>query len=274
MSSLTFKERLLISEVLEFDQGDIFVTLKNLIKYDPRTTRNIIKGACGIDVFSDPRFYLLNQQEWLEKIWDDESDPVAGQVLFDFLEYFFEHYPQRFLSSQRKKQFNKCLELAQRIKETEVLTLPLSNVEKLNTLRRDIVSSFAQDNPELCLDRLHTFATDYLREICSRHEIKILNDNGKFHPIHSLAGALQKFYRQKNVVESEFSLTAIRNSIDLFSKYNDIRNDKSFAHPNEILNKAEAVYAVQIMANTLVLIERIETLIFEKESDSSDVNLT
>ena len=98
--------------------------------------------------------------------------------------------------------------------------------------------------------------------------------SGKFHPIHSLAGALQKFYRQKNVVESEFSLTAIRNSIDLFSKYNDIRNDKSFAHPNEILNKAEAVYAVQIMANTLVLIERIETLIFEKESDSSDVNLT
>ena len=120
---------------------------------------------------------------------------------------------------------------------------------------------FSDGNSVLWLDRLHTFATEYLREICSKHEIATTNDKGQNYPLHNLSGGLQKFYRESGLVESEFSLVALRNSIDLFSKYNDIRNDQSFAHPNEVLNKVEATYVVQIMANTLTLIEQIEVQI-------------
>lgn len=51
---------------------------------------------------------------------------------------------------------------------------------------------------------------------------------------------------------------AVRNSIDMFTKYNDLRNTRSYAHPNSILRKSEAKYAVQAMTNTLLLIEAIE----------------
>ena len=46
--------------------------------------------------------------------------------------------------------------------------------------------------------------------------------------------------------------------ISLFAKYNDIRNDNSYAHPNDVLNKAEAEYVVKTMLSTLQFIMKIE----------------
>ncbi|MBR6413328.1 MAG: abortive infection family protein [Oscillospiraceae bacterium] len=43
-----------------------------------------------------------------------------------------------------------------------------------------------------------------------------------------------------------------------FVKYNEIRNDKSYAHDNDVLDKAEATYVVSIVTATLSLINAIE----------------
>lgn len=47
-------------------------------------------------------------------------------------------------------------------------------------------------------------------------------------------------------------------SISIFEKYNDIRNDKSYAHDNDVLNKAEATYVVTIVTATLTLVHKVE----------------
>lgn len=47
-------------------------------------------------------------------------------------------------------------------------------------------------------------------------------------------------------------------SISTFEKYNTIRNDKSYAHDNEVLDKAEAEYVVTIVTATLTLIHKLE----------------
>ena len=46
--------------------------------------------------------------------------------------------------------------------------------------------------------------------------------------------------------------------ISLFAKFNDVRNDNSFAHPNDVLEKAEAEYVVKTMLSTLQFITKIE----------------
>ena len=46
--------------------------------------------------------------------------------------------------------------------------------------------------------------------------------------------------------------------IGLFAKFNDVRNDNSFAHPNDVLEKAEAEYVVKTMLSTLQFITKIE----------------
>lgn len=258
MSSLTAKERFLIADILEFDSGYIFTTLSSIIKYNKTTTRDIIFAACGIDIFTDPHYSQLSQQRCLERIWDTERDAVAGQVLHDFLEFFFNHYPKQLLSDEKKCRFNQCLEISKRLMNDSKIDLPISQSEKLKLLKKDIDNSLAQGTPELCLDRLHTFASEYLRLLCTKHEIKVKDDKDNYLPLHSLAGSLVRFYRGEGCLASQFSITAIRNSIDLFAKYNDVRNNQSFAHPNDILDKAEATYVVQILSSTLSLIEKIE----------------
>lgn len=47
-------------------------------------------------------------------------------------------------------------------------------------------------------------------------------------------------------------------SISTFEKYNTIRNSQSYAHDNDVLNKAEATYVVTVITATLALIYDVE----------------
>ena len=69
---------------------------------------------------------------------------------------------------------------------------------------------------------------------------------------------LKKWYVDNNYFDSEFAAIAIQNTINIFDKFNGIRNDNSAAHPNQLLSKAEAEYAVKIIANTLTFIDKCE----------------
>ena len=261
MSDLTFRDKSLIADVLEFDGGYVFTMLKNYENINKTTIRNIIYGASGIDIYVDPRYKDLGQQKCLEKIWEIESNHTAGSVLKDFLLFYFEHYPPALLEDGEKMRHTRCMEVADRLLASTDIALPFPLSDQLKVLQTDIRSSLAAGTPELCLDRLHTFTAEYMWTICSKHGIAVANEKGEHYPLHSLLGSLQKCYRESNFIQSEFALTALRNCIDLFAKYNDVRNDYSYAHPNEVLQKAESTYVVQIVSNTLTFIEQIESSI-------------
>ena len=91
-----------------------------------------------------------------------------------------------------------------------------------------------------------------------KYDISVSTQDGKLYPLHNLVGSLAKYYEHNNVFESEFSKKAMRMSISLFDSYNAIRNDKSFAHDNDLLDKREATYVVKILADTLTFIDEIE----------------
>ena len=145
------------------------------------------------------------------------------------------------------------------ISDDEVeITLPDTLDDDFETLNRDIYDALAKNEPVLVLDRLHTFAVKYLRELCQKHGISVSTQDGKLYPLHNLVGSLAKYYEHNNVFESEFSKKAMKMSISLFDSYNAIRNDKSFAHDNDLLDKREATYVVKILADTLTFIDEIE----------------
>lgn len=69
---------------------------------------------------------------------------------------------------------------------------------------------------------------------------------------------MTKYYDENSAVQSEFTKTALKSSINLFDKYNAVRNNQSYAHDNAILDDVEAEYVVRIMSATLNLIDSIE----------------
>ena len=78
MSDLTFRDKSLIADVLEFDGGYVFTMLKNYESINKTTIRNIIYGASGIDIYVDPRYKDLGQQKCLEKIWESGLGTVGA----------------------------------------------------------------------------------------------------------------------------------------------------------------------------------------------------
>ena len=145
------------------------------------------------------------------------------------------------------------------ISDDEVeITLPETDEDDFQTLNRDIHDALAKNEPVLVLDRLHTFAIKYLRDLCQKHGISVSSKDGKLHPLHNLVGSLSKYYDQNNMFESEFSKMAMKMSISLFDSYNEIRNNQSYAHDNKVLDNNESAYVVRMLSATLTFIESIE----------------
>ena len=142
--------------------------------------------------------------------------------------------------------------------DTIDVILPEKNGETWDILYIDITQALLRNEPSLVLDRLHTFSVKFIREICNSKGIVTVDDKGQQYPLHSLAGMLAKYYKNNDMFQSEFSEQALKTSISLFDKYNSVRNDQSFAHDNDVLNKAESALAVKIMTAVITFIEEIE----------------
>jgi hypothetical protein len=151
----------------------------------------------------------------------------------------------------------KCIPLLQDDDELPI-DLPIKSEETLQKLMEDINESLNRGEPTLVLDRLHTFTTKFLRNLCIKYRIDTSNEKGEQYPLHSLLGMLIKKYEKSMGFQSEFSITALKSGISLFEKYNNIRNNQSFAHDNNILNDIEASYAVRTMANFITFLDAFD----------------
>lgn len=69
---------------------------------------------------------------------------------------------------------------------------------------------------------------------------------------------LAKKYAENKYFESDFVVTSLKMNISIFEKYNSIRNNQSYAHDNDVLNKMEAEFVVKTIANFLCFINKIE----------------
>ncbi len=138
------------------------------------------------------------------------------------------------------------------------ISLPQETGEVFEVLSRDIYDALAKDEPSLVLDRLHTYSSKYLRNLCQKYFIDVSDAEGNYYPLHNLAGSLAKYYENNHVFQSDFIIRAMKSSISIFERFNAVRNDYSYAHDNDILNKAEATYIVTIITATLNLLNVVE----------------
>lgn len=154
--------------------------------------------------------------------------------------------------------YRQVEEIIKRLSSSSAVPLPFQESADLELILNDIDTNIQAGKPELVIDRLHTFATQYIRKICQQHNIAIADEKGEHYSLDSLVARLKGWYERENYFESEFCVVAIRNTMNIFAKYNDLRNNKSAAHPNPLLKKAEAEYAVKVVAETLMFIDNIE----------------
>lgn len=258
MSTLSFIEKREIESFLGFKDGYIFYWLVQRGDYNKNVTYELIKEAVGIDIYNDINFKNLGQAKCIEKIFREKSDVIVGKLLKKFLEFYKTSCVDDYWEEIDRRNYESIDKIAERLLISSSINLPDSKDDSLQMLQQDITRNFNENTPELVLDRLHTFSFKYIRQLSENHNVNISTPNGDKYPLDTMVANLIKWYRSNNYFSSEFIYVALRNTINIFSKFNDIRNNRSFAHDNTLLDKYEAGYVVKIVSDTLVFLDQIE----------------
>src|ERR1019366_1135432 len=147
----------------------------------------------------------------LRAFWEREPNHAVGKLFKDLLQ----------LSSQSDGElFEKCRRIAERllqdapVAEIEALT-PNSGGRDFETLAKSVRGCIEKNEPEVGLDRLHTFVVKYVRVLCQKHGIAI--DREK--PLHSLIGEYVKKLKAAGRIESTMTERILKSSISVLEAF-------------------------------------------------------
>ncbi|MFU1553357.1 abortive infection family protein [Aeromonas sp. A04] len=153
-----------------------------------------------------------------------------------------------------------CRKIAQRllmdqpVAEIDALTA-ISDERDFEVVAEHVRDAIEKNQPEGGLDRLHTFVNKFIRISCEPHGITITREK----PLHSVFGEYVKALREGGHLESTMTERILKSSISVLEAFNDVRNNKSLAHDNPILNYEESLLIFNHVASSIRFIKSLET---------------
>lgn len=270
MADLSRIEKLKLEKMFEMNGGYI-------LDFSNRTFGNFVFETINIDAYLD--YYIDNGESKanrLRTIWQKESNYKVGKLTSEMLEYWKSQklLSYRKISPEEDALFQECNKIAQRLLQDLI-------VEEIDVIREDeedpnfdrlaksIRASIENNEPETALDRLHTYLMKYFRRLCEKHEIVYSKEES----LNAIFGKYVKFIVAHEKIESQMTERILKYSINIIEAFNDIRNNKSLAHDNQILNYEESLLIFNNITNTIRFIENIEKQIKPIEEETkSEIN--
>ena len=267
MADLNFKEKRLLEKL--FEMGDGYV-----LDFSDRTFQEFIIDTIGVDIYIDKYNYKSGSKaNRLRGFWDSEPNYTTGILIEHLLDYWITQVQtdEREINETDEALYKECQKIAIRLKEdgpVENLNSIQPNIDDkdFSKLAKSIKDSIEKNEPETALDRLHTFTVKYVRELCNRYSIKFNQDT----PLHSLFGAYVKHLSKEGIIESSMTERILKSSISVLEAFNDVRNNKSFAHDNKVLNYNESILIFNDVSNVIRFIESIEKDQIAKSASSTN----
>lgn len=255
MTKLSFIEKNKFERLFGMNSGYV-------MGFSDRTFQEFVGDAVGIDIYEEKYNYRSGSKaNRLRGFWSEESYYNIGQLLEKLLEYWFDQVQTGTISYDKSDENNykDCLIIVEKLKAEN----PVENIDAIQAnsddgtfkiLAESIRESIKKNEPEKALDRLHTFTIKYVRQLCDNHQI--LYD--KETPLHSLFGGYVKKIGKEGLLESVMTVRILKSSISILEAFNDVRNNQSFAHDNQILNYNESILIFNNVSNVIRFLETIE----------------
>ncbi|MFJ7731433.1 abortive infection family protein [Lysinibacillus sp. NPDC097231] len=136
-------------------------------------------------------------------------------------------------------------------------TIDVFGSASLQILSDEIKKNLKEDKPELALDRLHTFSTRFFRQLCTKYKLPYDKEDG----LHTLFGKYRKHLEASNIVDSNMTLQILKVYANILSEYNQVRNNRSFAHDNQILNSNESKLICSHIIAILKFIDEVDEMV-------------
>jgi hypothetical protein len=129
--------------------------------------------------------------------------------------------------------------------------------ETLEELVAAIERDIGANKPIATLDRLHTYCMKKFAHLLD--ERRIAWDRAE--PLHSRVGKYVKALRQERQL-GDVTSQIVKSSIGIFDKLNDVRNNRSLAHDNQLLDQGEARFIYDAITAFLRFVKSIEATRF------------
>lgn len=257
MADLTYIEKANIENFLGMKSGYV-------MDFSDRTFQEFVGEAVGLDI-NDPKYHYSSNSKAnrLRQFIKVESNYTFGKLLSAFCDYWLSKVHTGEIDYHNDENlYKECVKIADRLKQESIVEhidaiKPNADDRDFKLLAKSIRESIERNEPEVALDRLHTFTFKYLRELCDKHNISY----DKTDSLNAVFGKYVKYIVDKKHIESTISEKILKYSINIIEAFNDIRNNKSFAHDNPVLNYHESVLIFNNISSTIKFIEFIETQI-------------
>ena len=255
MPDLSSIEKVKLGKMFEMEGGYVldFTDITFLEFILENTNIHISDGKYG--------YAIGSKANRLRAFWAKEANYIVGKIISAFLEYWktkklINHIE---ISQAEQALFDDCYTIAERLKQDSIVEnidaiQPYSNDKEFSVLAKSIRESIQNNEPEVALDRLHTYVVKYTRKLCDKHGISYDREKA----LHSLFGEYVKYLRKNRFIESEMTERILKSSISILESFNDVRNYKSLAHDNPILNYHESVLIFNNVSSAIKFIEAIE----------------
>lgn len=270
MSDITALEKLKLEKFLNMGNGYV-------LDFNDRTFREFILENAHIDIQTDKYNYKSGSKaNRLRAFFDLESNYVVGKLITDLLIYWKgkKVITETPISPTEQELHDDALRTSHRLKEES----PVESVDAIqaNTDDRDFVllaklirESIEKNEPEPALDRLHTFVVKYIRELCNKHEIEYTTSES----LNAIFGKYVRHITTQGLINSPMAEKILKYSIQILDAFNDVRNNRSFAHDNPILSYHESVLIFNNISSSIKFIDIIEQhMINQKQEVKPDWN--
>lgn len=252
MSDISFMEKRSLEKLFQMSGGYV-------LNFSDRTFRDFFLDHTHRDIHDD--IYCVkgtSKANKLRSFWDIEANYIVGNVIEMMIIYGQEEnclFDEIDLADNCKK-IAVCLLQNTPVAELKALT---DNIDEgdFETIAQHIRDAIEKNQPEGALDRLHTFVIKYIRSLCKLRGI----DVNRSKPLHSIFGEYIKCLSNSGKLESEMTFRILKFNIAILESFNEVRNEKSLAHDNPILNYEESLLIFNNIANLIRFVKSLEARI-------------
>jgi hypothetical protein len=265
VSDLTNLEKRKFERLFEMGGGYV-------LNFSNRTFDEFVTDTVGRSIY-DSKYdgYGSSKANRLRAFWQAESNHVVGKLMGALIDYQNEVEDENqksgnFYLKKKAEELQQSASLRaecrrivtrllqdQPVPELEALAA-ISDEKDFEVVARAVRDAIEKNEPESALDRLHTFVIKYVRTLCTERGLLVTRDK----PLHSLFGEYVKSIEKSGKIESGMTLRILKSTISTLDAFNDVRNNRSLAHDNPILNYDEALLIFNHVASSVRFLSTLQ----------------
>lgn len=252
MAELTGTEKRALERILRMGGGYV-------LDFSNRTFDEFIMDSTGRDIYDARYGYGSGSKaNRLRGFWAEEPNHVVAKLLGDLLEYAVEIK----VCEANDPQLAACRRIVDRLRQSAPVPdiealVPETDEADFEAIARQVKEAIDKNQPEAGLDRLHTFTVKFVRMLCVRHGIAVTRESA----LHGLFGEYVKRLKAEGHIDSEMTERILKSSISILEAFNHVRNYRSLAHDNPVLNYDESLLIFNHVASTLRFLRALEARI-------------